>query len=368
MRLSNSSISTLSSCGQKFKYSYIDKLTSIWKGSALFFGSAMDASLNYMLLNKDKECLEDSKALFVQEWTSQKERSGKVTRLEQHEFMQYSDSDMDIELLVTEDLASLSELFGADWQNRFDGLKNKKKAGNEFETWNVDDRKFWNHVHWFSMLRKGFIMLETYYNYVLPEIEEVLDVQKHVELKADDKDSIQGYVDFVVRMKDGRVAVMDNKTSSIDYAEDSATFSPQLVLYKFLLNQSPEVKYEVTHTGYVVLSKKMEKNKTKECLSCGYVPEMGGTHKTCNNTVNGKRCGGEWKITLAPKCNYQIIISEPSQKFEEDLLTNINIQNMIIANGLYTRNFGSCMAYGRPCPYKTLCYENKLTDDLVKKE
>jgi hypothetical protein len=362
MKISHSGLSTASSCGMKYKYSYVDKLTSIWKGSALPFGSAMDGALNFMLLNKDKECLEDSLAVFRQEWSSQKERNGTLTLLENNQFLEYSDSDFDEELLQDQDKQKLAELYGPEFMERFETLAKSKK---QFRNFAAPDRQFYNHVNWFSLLRKGEVMVKTYFQYVLPEIHEVLDVQKHIELGNGTPDTVHGYVDFVIRMKDGRVAVMDNKTTSVEYTEDAAQYSPQLALYKIILN-SMNLPYTVTHTGYVTLSKKLNKNKVKICKSCGYEAEPGTTHKKCNNDIEGRRCNGEWAITVSPSCDYQILISQPSEKFEEDLLTNVNTLNTIISNKLFVKNMGSCKAYGRDCDFKRLCFDGDTNDRNLK--
>jgi hypothetical protein len=368
MRHSHSSINTYLSCGQKYKYSYVDKLTSIWKGSALSFGSAMDAALNHLLLNKDTDCLEDGLKIFEQEWNSQKERSGSVTDIKNNPLITYSDSDWDEDLLWEKDIQDLNELVGENWREQLERLRNKKKAGNKFETWPESERLAFNRIIWYSLLRKGRVMVTTYFQYVLPEIAEVLDVQKHVELKGEGSpDSIHGYIDFVIRTKDGKVAVMDNKTATLEYQEDAALHSPQLTLYKTILNEM-NLPYKVTHVGYVVINKKIAKNKTKKCQSCGYEAEPGTQHKTCNNQVEGKRCGGSWSVTIRPSCDFQILISEPSEKFEEDLLTNVNTFSMLVQNNVYLKNHNSCYAYNSRCSYFEICQNGKSTDDSLKKK
>ncbi len=363
MKLSHSSLSLLTTCGQKFKYSYVDKLTTIWQSSALKFGSAMDAALNHMLVNKDvSTVLQDSLLIFEQEWTSQKERGGRITYIPENPLLTYSKSDFDQDLLDGDDIANLPE----NWEERFESIRKKKEVV-PWKDMPEKDRAFYNYVNWLSLRQKGRIMVEAYYKYIIPDIVEVLDVQKHISVDNGDGSVLHGYVDLVIRLKDGSVAVMDNKTSSIDYEDDSASFSPQLTLYMMLLNNM-NLSYKVDKVGYIVLSKKILKEKTKVCSKCGYQADAGSSHKTCNNEVGGKRCGGAWNVTLKKDVDFQIIVSTPTQKFQEDLLTNVNELNKLIQNKIYIKNYNSCNTNFGRCDFYDLCHKGQMTDDLKKKD
>lgn len=367
MKLSNSSLTTLQSCGMKYKYAYVDKLTSIWMSSALKFGSAIDTALNHLLLNKDSStAMNDAKLIFEQEWTSQKERNGKITQLETNPYLIYSKTDFDKDLLDDADVKKL-EMYYENWDLIFEAIKKKKDAvgwGNVAEK----DRSFFNYVNWLSLRQKGRAMVEAYHKYILPEITEVLDVQKHISADNGDGTIVHGYVDLVVRLKDGTVAVLDNKTATRKYEENSAAFSPQLTLYMLILNNMPDIKYKVEKVGYAVLLKSITKQKTKVCQKCKYQAETGTTHKTCNNEIDGKRCGGKWDIDVKKDVDFQLIVSTPTQKFQEDLLTNVNQSNKLIQNGLFIKNYSSCVSpFGR-CDYWSLCHEGKMSDDLKLKE
>lgn len=362
MKISNSAINTFTSCGQKYYYSYVKGYKSIWESSALRFGSAIDAALNHMLLNRDKEnIVQDTKLIFEQEWVSQKGRGGQVVHIETNPYLEYADSDFDKDLLDEADFQKLTMIY-QEWESIFDSIKRKKKAVG-WENVPENDRSFYNFVNWLSLRQKGRVLIEAYHKYILPQIDEVLDVQRHVSVDNGSGSILHGYVDLVVRLKDGSVAVMDNKTSSIEYKQDSAVYSPQLTLYMMLLNNM-DLPYKVEKVGYIVLRKGILKTKTKVCKSCGYQASEGSTHKTCNNTTaEGKRCGGEWGVTLQKDVDFQFITATPPETFQEDLLTNINVINTLIKSGLYAKNYNACMnSYGKPCEFLKIC-RKELTED-----
>ena len=59
VRLSNSAIDKFKECPQRYKRHYIDKLRSVFIGSPLFFGSAVDEALNELLKTKMKSNKEE---------------------------------------------------------------------------------------------------------------------------------------------------------------------------------------------------------------------------------------------------------------------------------------------------------------------
>ena len=108
----------------------------------------------------------------------------------------------------------------------------------------------------------GEEILKEYQRKILPEIKDVLAVQKKLELKNDDGDKIVGYVDFIAELNDGRKIIFDNKTSSRKYKSDRIqTEGQQLCLYEFL---NPE---KVDGVGYVVMETVLRKSFPRARIS-----------------------------------------------------------------------------------------------------
>ena len=116
-----------------------------------------------------------------------------------------------------------------------------------------------------SLKNKGIMLLQVYKEQLLPKFKKVLAIQKQVELKNDDGDSIIGYVDLIAELHDGRIAVIDNKTAGREYDLDAVTKSPQLSLYKTILNSGDEFNVDVA--AFAVLIKQLNKNVKKRL--CG---------------------------------------------------------------------------------------------------
>ncbi len=168
-------------------------------------------------------------------------------------------------------------------------------------------------------------------------------------------DNFIGFVDLVADIDDHGTVIIDHKTSAMDYEPDSVLTSPQLAGYMHTLYP----KYKTRKAGYIVFKKNIKKNRVKICSQCGH-DGTGGRHKTCDNVISGKRCGGEWTETLTPEVVVQVIIDTIPERTEEIVLENMDLVNDGIKNKVFTRNLNMCKNYyGGLCPYFNLCYKNK---------
>lgn len=369
LKLSNSALNKYLDCPMSYKLRYKDRLVSIYKGSALFFGAAIDEALNFMLLNKDNkkiDVLNKSIEIFNQNWEQQTDKTGEVTDLPKNPNILYSKYDFDSDLLKK-----------SDWRLLFKETENPiarrkeieaKLSDIKFQQLPEQDREFYNYSTWLSLKQKGAILLEAYHRDLLPKIKKVLEVQKEITLNDESGNKISGYVDLIVQMLDGEIIVGDNKTSSIEYSEDSVETSAQLSQYKTMLNM--EYGYNIKRAGYFVVSKKLEKDTKKVCKSCGHIGQ--GSHKTCDNEIDGKRCGGEWDKTVSYKANTQLIIQEIPEHMGDYVLENYDSVIKGINHEIFPRNFGMCSGkYGTPCEYFGLCHKNSmenLIDKNIKQE
>lgn len=372
-RLSHSSVSKFQFCGHAWDLHYNKRIRAKIQKSSLLFGSAVDAGLQAMLKPEDKSP-EDK---FNELWNFA-EVNGVRTYIPTCVDVVYSDSDADIDLLDKEDVSKLSELYTNEWEEELSRIIERKKSVG-FKGLKYDDKRLLNHYNWLCLRHKGLLMLKAYKTKVMPKITEVLGVQVYVKLENDQNDSVIGYADLVCRFQGHKEPIIfDNKTSSIDYDEDKVLTSPQLTLYVDALSD----QYENTKkAGFIVLHKRIIKNRVKICSQCGY-DGTGARHKTCNNftIVDGDsqkeaRCNGEWEETINPECKVQIIIDEIPEQTTALVMENIDNINQAIKNEVYVRNLNSCVSAWGKCEFYNRCYKgsdeglvdlNKVEETLKK--
>lgn len=360
LRLSHSQASRFQDCPKSFQYHYQQNLRSTTKSAALFFGSAIDVALSAML-----EKPETAIQVFKEAWTSQ-EHNGKKLHLVMSTEIVYANSDYDDELLVEEDLVSISNML--DKPEGFDILEEtakiyKQKEAIGFNLLSKDKKVLLNTVNWFCLYRKGLAMLNTLKEEIIPNITEVLATQKYVELENETGDKVIGYADLICKYKGyDEPIIFDLKTSSRPYEEDSVLTSPQLALYVYGLYD----EYKTHKAGYIVLSKQIRKNKTKICSKCGN-DGSGKAHKTCDALVDGKRCHGDWKVTLDPKAIVQVIVDDVPEKTQEIVIENMGYVSDSIKHGVFPRSFNSCIKPWGKCSFHGLCFRDDMTG-LVKED
>lgn len=351
-RLSHSAVSRYQQCPRSYQLHYQKRLRPKTQSAALLFGSAVDAATGALLKGSDKS----PEDIFKYLWTFA-EINGENSYLPDNTTIVYSDSEYDYDLLDNTHKTKLIQKFGTDLKKQVSEIiKEKEKAG--FKNLNLEQKLILNNVYWGILLTKGILMIEAFRNKVMPKISEVLSVQEMVELKNDEGDSVIGYVDLVANLHEyGRPVILDIKTSSIQYKLDSVKSSSQLAIYKHALDE----KYKTNLAGFIVLSKRVNKNKVKVCSKCNF-DGSGQRHKTCNQVVDSSRCNGEWVETIKPEIDIQIIVDEIPERFEEIVLENYLDINAAIKSGNFIRNLSSCKMPWGLCSFYNLCHNNDSSD------
>jgi PD-(D/E)XK nuclease superfamily len=368
--LSHSQLSRFQMCSHSYKLHYIDRIRPKVTHAALLFGSAMDAALNIILTEPNAG--NKSEEEFEKTFTTSKINDEEVY-LPTNISLVYSNSDFDGDLLTEEDYKFITKTIESsqltqytDYLEVYKQLGSRKKESG-FDSLTDKEKSFFNLMNWTCLRQKGFLMLQAYRKKVLPRIHKVYAVQKKVSLSNNVGDSIVGYVDLIAELKgeEGVAVILDNKTSSMEYEADSVLTSPQLSLYTHIL----EKEYSTRKAGYIVLRKQIIKNRKKICKSCGF-DGSGGRHTTCNNTIGGKRCGGEWVETISPEVAIQFIVDEIPEATEALVMENVDGINDAIKAKSFTRNLNSCSNwYGGKCAYFNLCYRNNMQGlEYIKKE
>lgn len=362
-RLSHSAATKFQSCAQEYKFHYIDKLRPKTTSSALLLGTAVDKAFEALVQGK-----ESPEAVFEKAWTFQ-EINKQMQHLPECELLRYSNSDIDLDLVSESDIAKFNSWLEQndankrEWSSYFSSIQSQKKEFG-YEALCPLDLRFYNYVAWHILRTKGLLMCTALREQVLPKISRVLGTQVPIELTNADGDSIIGFADLVCEWRDegNDVMIMDLKTSSITYEDDAVLMSPQLSLYVHALYE----KFQTRKAGFIVLSKKVIKNKVKVCSACKH----NGTKsraRTCDNEIEGKRCGAEWSETFSPSIYVQFVTDIVPEQTENIVLENMDFINQSIKNGVFHRNLSNCVRPWGKCSYFNLCYKND-NNDLINLE
>jgi hypothetical protein len=363
IRLSHSASTKYTDCPKSYQYHYIEKFRAEVQSSALLFGTAIDKSAEHYALTKN---FDETIEVFEKTWQTQN-INGVDEDLRFLLNFTYSDKDLDTDLLKKDDWNILSEHFHITSDNIEEALKEViyTKASTGYAYLNNQDKSIFNYANWLCLKRKGKLMLREFKNIFDGNVEQVLGSQVKVDLENESGDSVVGFIDFVVKWKGiDKPIIIDLKTAGREYDEDAVKKSPQLSLYVYAVSE----KYEGTREcGFIVLNKNINKNKHKKCKECGH-DGTGGRHKTCDNTIEGVRCNGEWKETIYPKAKSQILISSVSEVLVERVVENFNEVNKAIKAEVFPRNLSNCIKYGSiKCSFYDICHSNSEAG-LIKKE
>lgn len=382
IRLSHSGRAKYLQCGHSFKLHYLEKYRPVTLSSALAFGSAVDEALNWMLgaAKGNSAALEMAIQVFNQKWEQGQNSARETVDMPLNPDLKYSRYDFDSDLLEKSDWREIFKYDGKYFETKT-RVDEEMKAGKEWLDIDLEIRSVLNYANWLCLQKKGRLLLTAYYNEILPQIKDVLAVQMNVELDDGAGNILNGVIDAVVRLHDDRIIVLDNKTSSQEYAEDSVAGSEQLATYYAILNifnEDPEHawKHNVDGAGYAVMSKKLIKDVTKVCKSCGHTAT--GAHKKCDNIIDismtgpgtGKdvRCNGEWNKTVKFDVKTQFITGNISEEYATGVLENASTVKACIELGLFPKNFSACQSmFGSPCPYILKCHSGS-NKGLIKLE
>lgn len=343
--LSYSGYSTYSTCPKKYDYHYNEKIRPESEPFHLVFGSATDKALNVVLENKKAESEQTDQTI---RFEALNEAAKEMFRLFKKKIL-FSSTDFDGEILteLTEEVM-FRKLARVGWK----GSNPSDLASSLFQSITMGDSltknqfKALKYLVFFSSIEKISLIIDAFNDYVVPRIKRIVSVQANVK---------RGILDFEAELigVDG-IVVCDNKTAGRDYEQDAVINSVQLAGYGAKVG------------AYIVFNKTVKKNRTKECSIC----KKNGTgqrHKTCDATVDGVRCNGDWIETITPEIVPQIIIDKVPEHNREMVETAFSETELLIETKVFPRNLNNCgKQYGQPCPYINLCWKNDMSG--LKKE
>lgn len=282
IKLSHSAKELYKRCPKAYYIHYMLNLRKKVVGSALPFGSAIDSGLEVLLKEKD---LNKAKDQFKDKWFSFEINKKPVNGPETDQIRYYK-SDMDLAMF------------------------NEGETPKEHE----------------SLYRKGLMFLEAYNEQVIPKIKRVLGTQIPISIKNAMGDEIVGFIDLKCEWEDGRILIVDNKTSGRAYKTDiiQTVDASQLALYGF-------VDKEHDALAYFVINKEIRKKKE-------------------------------------PRVVIQTIIDTAPKEIVEKTLDSFDQTLYNIRNGLFPSNHPDCFAYGEECTCQLFEREGYTAFDYVGKD
>lgn len=250
LRLSHSQINTFQECNYKWWLHYIEKIRPSFLSSPLYLGKNIDNTIEKYLLGENRNYKEE-----YLEQIRNFEVNGKKKQLPEDILsVRFGAGDCDDKLIDQSKLdqyceeLELEPVKAKDFLEYCKQLRKKKKAYSEVE------QKLFNYCAFLTLQEKGLLLLEKLVEWIDENVAEVISVQKKIEIENDNGDKFIGYLDFVVKLKDGRVVLIDLKTSSnpkLYYPEDAASKSRQLGIYS--------QEEGIPDVGYLVADKKVRK-------------------------------------------------------------------------------------------------------------
>lgn len=246
IKLSYSAVEKYKFCPALYRYHYIDRLRPIKSGSPLHFGSSLDEAFGRLKLEKKKKLTKKEKEMmkksaeqtFIDYWekvkydenTTYNKSDFIVKKKKDKETKEYVEFTLDLQIM---EFQQDFEEFDPEVTDHHQFIKECFIILEQKQTLSEEDQKLYNFIAWHSLLQKGLMLVEAYQRDVMPQIHEVFEIQKKISLKDEDGNSIIGFIDAIVSFVDNpdTKVVLDDKTSSKPYAEDSVSISPQLATY-----------------------------------------------------------------------------------------------------------------------------------------
>lgn len=362
IRTSYSQNSTYIQCSQHWKYLYVDKYKSEKEGASLYFGSAIDAAVMEMLKG-----VTQYEQIFIDKFTSVIQDK-KVVQVFDNDNIVYSYNDFDEHLLSVNELGEINKWFkelnvrsSGDVVADFKEIVKRKK--NPYKGISAAELKLFNRISWLSLKCKGLVLLKSFKEQFLPKVKKVVETQKFA--KIDDPntgDSITGFIDMILEIEGyDKPIIFDLKTAAQPYTKEQIDLTEQLTLYAAMKAH----EYNTDLVGYVVLCKNIPKEIVNNCSKCGHLQD--GRHKTCNNVINGARCGGSWIESKLLKPEVQVLVEKKTPEQINDLLTGYGNIIDAMKMGIVYKNTSKCNNwYSQKCPFYDLCH-NGSTKGLIKK-
>lgn len=359
MRISYSALNTYKSCPEKYhnQKMFRPPLNS----SALPFGSAVESGVDALLKGAP---LAQALGVFKDEWTT---RPSNKWQAEQPVFdstdIFYYASDFDKHLLTKTDVklmySWIREIYevkeGPGWD---DIVKDVQERIKEDKPVDPKDRKFYHRVLWLCSRRRGMLLVKAFRDDLLPQISELIHIQKGFTIENEEEDKVNGYIDYIVKLKGKKEPViLDLKTSGKLYDTHSIVSSDQLRIYAAAM--------KINTIGYMVLFKKISWDIAATCVSCGHQRENARL-KNCAKCYDKKKNpeGKYLNEVKTPKVTTQLLTRELTNDEVTDVLNDCSEIITAIQNNIKWKNPDSCFNFNAKCEFYDVCWNNKTMEEL----
>lgn len=317
IRVSYSSIDTYLTCSEKYRLERIIKIVPEMINTAFVMGSSVDKASDVIFrpFMKDAKPYDRNEMLNVfKDSLTTIDYLGEMIHAPTCLKVKYSKADVQSELLEKEDLKVIQEFIDksdleiTNIQQFIDYYKDTKIK--------VDDEtSIYNFIAWHCLYRKGIMMLDTLRLWAEENIQEVVSIQRKIEIRNDNDDLLIGYIDLEARLKrDGILRTIDLKTASkpkTQYPEDKISKSMQLAIYSEVTQKA---------VGYVVIGKEIKKK--------------------------------------APRVIIHELMGEITEEQLDDTFEKIDLAMEGIRAEKFEKNLSACFSYGK-CQFYDLCYNGK---------
>lgn len=360
-KISHSAIKTWKTCKELYYLSRVEKWDYKFKGASLSFGSSIDDAVSFLLRGHQEG--KDLRNEVFNVFLNDDKKGWKLTF--DNPTVKYREKDFDEALFSQEDkelLKKWEKELKVTLDEAYSGFKqaeHKKFVGTKKET-------LFNRICWLTLSIKGRLMLEHFGEEYYPKIKRVRSIQEAIEGVIElpvygdypTRATLRGFIDFVLDLEGyDKPIVFDLKTSASFYEEYAAKFSEQLLTYLAAVGDSLDTDL----VGYIVLLKQMKMDAT--CGKCGAKKES--SHRTCNETIKGERCKGEWIGT--PKAQSQFIVNQIKKETVEEFKNGLADQAELMRLNKRIKDLDSCFKYGKaPCDMFDACHNNNY-DDYTKR-
>jgi hypothetical protein len=342
-------------CGELYYLKYVKRIRTREEGASLAFGIAIDTAVSYLLQCKKDGLEHIGLASYKDKFLTDADK-GWNNVLDCSKY-KYRKADYDPVVVRSVDDTTLlkkwEEELGVKASDAISAEKTQK-----YKPFKGKKLQMFSRMCWLSLKRKGLLMLEAFEKEIYPNILEVIAVQHKFTGNVGDVADTSGYIDLICMYKGyDKPVILDLKTSSSFYEEHSVQFSDQLHIYLSAVGKDLDTDL----AGYIILLKFMQRDDV--CSKCGYKKD--GRHRTCNNMVDGERCGGKWD--KVPKGHTQVIINPVTQEKQDDSLQSFTNVTLLASQGLRYKRKEACFKYGM-CDMFHLCHYGDRTKYIFPEE
>jgi len=281
MKVSHTQLQLYKTSPRAWYNKYMLKYKEEVMSSALFLGSIIEKSIDALLEGKT---LKEAQDLFEKNYQKYK-INGKWEILKSSNKVKFFKSDFQENAHTQEELDELAD-------------------------------KPHNFRCWSSRIKSGKLMIQEFHDNILPNIKRVIATQEYISVDNGAGDQIIGYADYIVEWIDGRILILDLKTSASKYKDDAVTTiekGAQTALYYFALKD----KYKLDGAGFLVLEKKIRKK--------------------------------------SPQTRSQILIDVPSEELIQETLDEYIDLVYNIKQAKFPCCSPECDVYGQTCAYNKFC-------------